>query len=191
MLKSDQAAANEAEPEDKVEDEELSLDFFLEPEPTENLQTEIDADTEISSQTTNADSTDNSITKPASVIDTSNIISTPTEQIQTLPDGTQYQIDNPQFMALPASHYVLQLTAVSSQAVLAEYLASAPVETSQLRIYQIRRNDTDWIVVTYGLFDSIDKARAEAQKVAPNAWAKSVSVIQQQINAYHNSIENP
>jgi len=124
-------------------------------------------------------------------LDSQQIIATRDEQIQTLADGTQYQIDNQQFMALPNDHYVLQLTAVSSQAVLAEYLSSAPVPVDTLRIYQVRRNGTDWIVVTYGLFESIEQARNEAKRVAPKAWAKSISVIQQQISAYQNTIENP
>ena len=109
-------------------------------------------------------------------------------EVGPMPDAlTPYDIDNSAFFALPVDHYVLQLTAVSSEATLAQYLLSAPVSVDSLRIYKIKRNKVDWIVVTYGLFESIEAARAVAKRVEPNAWAKSVAVIQQQISLYNQS----
>ncbi len=100
-----------------------------------------------------------------------------------------YFIDNQVFMSLPADRFVLQLTAVSNEAVLSEYLSSAPVPVDELRIYQIKRKQSDWIVVTYGLYENIEQARLAAKKIEPNAWAKSISVIQQQILAFQKAQE--
>jgi septal ring-binding cell division protein DamX len=98
-----------------------------------------------------------------------------------------YNIDNEEFFALPAELFVLQLTAVSSEPVLGQYLESISYDKKKIRIYKIRRNNNDWLVVTYGLFDTIDEARKAAASIAPNAWAKSISVIQQQILAFDHA----
>lgn len=115
------------------------------------------------------------------------IISVTKEQPTADVPANPYQIDNQIFMSLPADHFVLQLTAVSSEAVLAQYLESVPYEKEKLRIYKVKRNFTDWLVVTYGLFETIDVARQTAASIAPNAWAKSISVIQQQILAFDDA----
>lgn len=99
-----------------------------------------------------------------------------------------YLIDNQSLMTLPSDKYVLQLTAVSSESTLAQYLESKKLDPELTRIYKIRRSNADWLVVTYGVFDSISTARETAKTVDPNAWAKSVSVIQQQIAAYQQSL---
>ncbi|NVK25171.1 MAG: hypothetical protein HWE10_09615 [Gammaproteobacteria bacterium] len=156
--------------------EDSMLDFFLEPEDKTSVSQEPVAKTEPE------------LDDAGALISTAGISATPTETRFKLPSGIQYQIDNQQFMALPATHYVLQLTAVSSQEVLAEYLQSAPVSADKLRIYKVRRNQTDWIVVTHGLFETIEQARAEAKRIAPKSWAKSISVIQQQIAAYQKTL---
>lgn len=112
------------------------------------------------------------------------------EQTDVEPQSTneiRYRIDNQHFLSLPNDHFVLQLTAVSSQRILAQYLTSAPVDASELNIYKIRRSNSDWIVVTYGLFATIAEAREAATIIDPNAWAKSVAVIQQQINTFAQS----
>jgi len=115
------------------------------------------------------------------------IVTGETEQYPSIQTETFYKIDNQAFLSLPADHYVLQLTAVSSEATLAQYLLSAPVNLDLIRIYKIKRNQSDWIVVTYGLFTTIEQARIEAQRVEPNAWAKSVAVIQQQVTQFNQS----
>lgn len=98
-----------------------------------------------------------------------------------------YNINNETFFNLAPELFVLQLTAVSSEPVLGQYLESIPYDKEKIRIYKIRRNNSDWLVVTYGLFDTIDEARKTAASIAPNAWAKSISVIQQQILAFDNA----
>jgi septal ring-binding cell division protein DamX len=98
-----------------------------------------------------------------------------------------YNINNEEFFSLPAELFVLQLTAVSSEPVLGQYLESISYDRKKIRIYKIRRNNNDWLVVTYGLFDTIDEARKTAASIAPNAWAKSISVIQQQILAFDHA----
>ena len=118
-----------------------------------------------------------------------NIVSQSTESAAAQPSYPAYFIDNQAFMSLPADRFVLQLTAVSNEAVLSEYLSSAPVPVEELRIYQIKRKQNDWIVVTYGLFETIEQARQAAKRVEPNAWAKSISVIQQQILAFQKAQE--
>ncbi len=116
-----------------------------------------------------------------------NLVSSATESVSIEPAYPAYFIDNQKFMSLPADRFVLQLTAVSDEVVLSEYLSSAPVPVEELRIYRIKRKNKDWIVVTYGLFETIEQARQSAKQVEPNAWAKSVSVIQQQILAFQKA----
>jgi septal ring-binding cell division protein DamX len=99
----------------------------------------------------------------------------------------RYVIDNQAFLSLPRDKFSLQVTAVSSQEVLAEYLESAPLPAEAFKIYQVKRNNKDWIVVTYGIFDTIEDARAEATRILPKAWAKSIAVIQQQILAHQKN----
>ncbi|MDO6721205.1 hypothetical protein Q4575_17470 [Psychrosphaera sp. 1_MG-2023] len=139
-------------------------------------------------------SVENQLSKSAAaakqvVNDSDLIIATASENYPEQPQPSLYKIDNDAFMSLPKDRYVLQFTAVSSEPTLAEYLVSAPVKPSEFRIYKIQRNGTDWIVVTYGLFDTITQAREVASRLEPNAWAKSVSVIQQQIQTYNQRFE--
>lgn len=107
-----------------------------------------------------------------------------------MPATNPYNIDNQAFFTFPPDQYVLQLTAVSSEETLAKYLTSAPVPVDSLNIYQIRRNGKAWIVVTHGLYSSIAAARQDAANIDPNAWAKSVSVIQQQIRRFNQEVSN-
>lgn len=132
---------------------------------------------------TTSDNIGSASTDQALANDTSN----ETETQQT--SAPAYFIDNQTFMSLPADHFVLQLTAVSSEVVLSEYLASAPVSIDELNIYRIKRKKSDWIVVTYGLFETIEQARQAAVTIEANAWAKSISVIQQQILAFQKAQE--
>ena len=115
---------------------------------------------------------------------------TNSDQINVNQSQSLYKIDNSAFFSLPSDQFVLQLTAVSTQDTLVKYLESVNLDLSQVRVYQIARNGKDWIVVTYGVFPTIAAARAEAAKVEPKAWAKSVAVIQQQITSYQRSSVN-
>ena len=99
-----------------------------------------------------------------------------------------YLIDNQSLLALPSDKYVLQLTAVSTESTLEQYLTSKSLDPELTRIYKIKRNNADWLVVTYGVFDSIRAARQTAAAIDANAWAKSVSVIQQQIAVYQQNL---
>lgn len=149
---------------DPEQQEQVSLDFFL-PEGTKENE---------------------AIQQPEDKLEP-NLVSSPTESVATEPAYPAYFIDNQKFMSLPADRFVLQLTAVSNEAVLSEYLSSAPVPVEELRIYRIKRKKSDWIVVTYGLFETIEQAREAAKQVEPNAWAKPISVIQQQILAFQKA----
>ena len=117
------------------------------------------------------------------------ISATESEQYPSTYSEQLYLIDNQQFFHLPAEQYVLQLTAVSSESVLSEYLQYAPIKASDAKIYKIKRNEHDWFVVTYGLYASIDEARQSAKAIDSKAWAKSVKVIQSQITLYNRTIE--
>ena len=166
-----QSSANEAKAESKEaqvskENTEVSLDFFLPEGTDEELKPARDEDS----------------------LDPQ-IVSSSTEEAIVDANASAYFIDNQLFMSLPADRFVLQLTAVSNEVVLSEYLASAPVPVEELRIYRIKRKKSDWIVVTYGLFETIEQARQAAKVVEPNAWAKSISVIQQQILAFQKAQE--
>ena len=145
-------------------EKDVSMDFFLPSGTSENEP----------------------VQQPEDTLDP-NLVSSPTESVATEPTYPAYFIDNQKFMSLPADRFVLQLTAVSDEVVLSEYLSSAPVPVEELRIYRIKRKNKDWIVVTYGLFETIEQARQSAKQVEPYAWAKSVSVIQQQILAFQKA----
>jgi len=150
----------------------INMDFFLEP------QAETPADKPDLSRI------DDEPTLEQLINDSVNLIA---NQPKTKEIKNPYNIDNQIFFTLPPEQYVLQLTAVSSEPVLAKYLQSIPYAKEELRIYKVRRNSRDWIVVTYGLFETIEQARKTAASIAPNAWAKSVSVIQQQISAFNDA----
>lgn len=160
--------------------EEVSLDFFLPPGVDEKMPEKSNPQPEVEEITPLALPEDDS---------DPNIISSGTEQADDLEPSPVYNIDNQVFMSLPRERFVLQMTAVSSEEVLSEYIASAPIPAEDMRIYRIQRNGKDWIVVTYGLFESIESARQTAKRVEPNAWAKSISVIQQQILAFQQAQE--
>ncbi|MDA8621833.1 hypothetical protein N9L48_04220 [Psychrosphaera sp.] len=99
-----------------------------------------------------------------------------------------YEVNNEQMMLIKPNKFVLQLTAVSQESTLETYLKDKRLDTELTRIYKISRNNSDWLVVTYGIFDTIASARETAKKVDPNAWAKSVEAIQQQIKSYNESL---
>jgi len=181
----------------------ISMDFFLDledaqselekPESKKQVQTELNESSLVENTALDSDKIqvpdisriDQEPTLEELIQD--DIISVAKEQPSAEDPGKPYTIDNQIFMSLPADHFVLQLTAVSSEAVLAQYLESAPYEKDKLRIYMVKRNYTDWLVVTYGLFETIELARQTAASIAPNAWAKSISVIQQQILAFDDA----
>jgi energy-coupling factor transporter ATP-binding protein EcfA2 len=154
-------------------EEPINMDFFLEPQ----------AETS-SSDIPDLSRIDDEPTLEQLINDSVNLIA---NQPKTKEIKNPYNIDNQAFFTLPPEQYVLQLTAVSSEPVLAKYLQSIPYAKEELRIYKVRRNSRDWIVVTYGLFETIELARKTAASIAPNAWAKSISVIQQQISAFDDA----
>lgn len=168
------------ETEQESKNEPVSLDFFL-PEGVKDTALPQQSDEMISEPITPTNLPEDQLE--------SDIVASSTESAVVQPNYPTYFIDNQAFMSLPADRFVLQLTAVSNEAVLTEYLSSAPVPVEELRIYQIKRKQNDWIVVTYGLFETIEQARQAAKRVEPNAWAKSISVIQQQILAFQKAQE--
>ena len=168
------------ETEQESKKESVSLDFFL-PEGVKDNALPQQSDEVKPEQITPANLPEDQL-EP-------NVVASSTESAAVQPNYPTYFIDNQAFMSLPADRFVLQLTAVSNEAVLTEYLSSAPVPVEELRIYQIKRKQNDWIVVTYGLFETIEQARQAAKRVEPNAWAKSISVIQQQILAFQKAQE--
>lgn len=99
-----------------------------------------------------------------------------------------YRVNNQQMLSLPNNKFVLQLTAVSQESTLETYLIEKRLDAKLTRIYKISRNNSDWLVVTYGLFDTIASARETAKNIDQNAWAKSTEAIQQQIKSYNESL---
>lgn len=99
-----------------------------------------------------------------------------------------YRVNNQQMLSLPSNKFVLQLTAVSQESTLETYLIEKRLDAKLTRIYKISRNNSDWLVVTYGLFDTIASARETAKNIDQNAWAKSTEAIQQQIKSYNESL---
>lgn len=174
------AQLQEGEQKTSNEQEQVSLDFFL-PEGAKDTALPNAPELEIPNPSIPTTLPEDSL-EP-------NIVSSSTESALPQPSYPAYFIDNQAFMSLPADRFVLQLTAVSNEVVLTEYLSSAPVPIEELRIYRIKRKQNDWIVVTYGLFETIEQARQAAKQVEPNAWAKSISVIQQQILAFQKAQE--
>lgn len=99
-----------------------------------------------------------------------------------------YRVNNQQMLNLPSNKFVLQLTAVSQESTLETYLLEKRLDAKFTKIYKISRNNSDWLVVTYGLFDTIAEARETAKNIDQNAWAKSTEAIQQQIKSYNESL---
>ncbi|GAB2990548.1 AAA family ATPase [Psychrosphaera aestuarii] len=130
------------------------------------------------------DSTENKTIEPENGPKQSSDVLPPIEVLKV----AGYEINNSQMMSLPSSKYVLQLTAVSQESTLESYLKARNLDSTQTRIYKISRNNSDWLVVTYGVFDTISSARETAKKIDNNAWAKSVDAIQQQIKSFNESI---
>jgi septal ring-binding cell division protein DamX len=99
-----------------------------------------------------------------------------------------YPIQTQAMLALPTNKFVLQLTAVTQTRTLEDYLNQKQPAKEHTRIYRIERNGQTWLILTYGLFDTIAAAREEAKNIDMKAWAKSVSVIQQQIKTYNQTL---
>ncbi|WP_299266278.1 AAA family ATPase [uncultured Psychrosphaera sp.] len=156
------------------QDEPIDMDFFLYPEGEQATKEQAVKNKELAK--IDAEPTLDQLMKEDSAL---------VEQQKA--KENPYNINNEEFFSLPAELFVLQLTAVSSEPVLGQYLESISYDRKKIRIYKIRRNNNDWLVVTYGLFDTIDEARKTAASIAPNAWAKSISVIQQQILAFDHA----
>jgi septal ring-binding cell division protein DamX len=156
------------------QDEPIDMDFFLYPEGEQATKEQAVKNKELAK--IDAEPTLDQLMKEDSAL-------VEQQKVKENP----YNINNEEFFSLPAELFVLQLTAVSSEPVLGQYLESISYDRKKIRIYKIRRNNNDWLVVTYGLFDTIDEARKTAASIAPNAWAKSISVIQQQILAFDHA----
>jgi septal ring-binding cell division protein DamX len=159
------------------QDEPINMDFFLYPEGEQAQK----AQPAVNKKSNELAKIDAEPTLDQLMKEDSALVAEPKAK------ANPYNIDNEEFFSLPAELFVLQLTAVSSEPVLGKYLESISYDRKKIRIYKIRRNNNDWLVVTYGLFDTIDEARKTAASIAPNAWAKSISVIQQQILAFDHA----
>jgi len=157
-----------------------------------NVGSEMVSDLENDNDTaSDVSNSDDEVQQAAIAPDNTNVLTEDkSDQIDTTQTQTIYKIDNRAFFSLPSDQFVLQLTAVSSEATLTQYLQSAGLDRDKVKIYKVSRNNQDWIVVTYGLYRTIADARADAADVEPKAWAKSVAVIQQQISSYQTNAVN-
>ncbi|MFT2091923.1 SPOR domain-containing protein [Paraglaciecola sp. 2405UD69-4] len=93
-----------------------------------------------------------------------------------------------EIMALPNTHFVIQISALTNPKTLIDYVIEEKLE-SELWVYQVHRNQVNWYVLIYkASFPTIDAAKQHMLTLSPamlknTPFIKQVSQIQQEILA--------
>ncbi len=108
------------------------------------------------------------------------------EAMQAIESGT-YQYHNREVHKLNPSSYTLQLTGVSSEQTLAQFLRYHQLENTAM-VYTTQRNNKPWYVVIYQVYNSAEQARIAINKLpqqlqAIQPWPKSIAAIHQELAA--------
>ena len=106
--------------------------------------------------------------------------------VEPVPQAQQIMpADNAWYLQQPDSKVVIQLLAVTQQTIAEQFVAKQSLQVLG-KVYQTRRNDKIWWVVTYGSFDNLNAAR-EVLASLPEAvrknqpFYKKISKIKQEI----------
>ena len=90
---------------------------------------------------------------------------------------------NREFLALPASDYVIELAHSANAADFAALRGSLQLTRGQLYELHLRRDSGDWWLLVWASFDSVDAARAARAELPADAtinagWPRRVGVLQ-------------
>jgi len=100
-------------------------------------------------------------------------------------EQTQISQDNIWYMQQPDTNSVIQLLAVTQQEVSDNFIAQFNLQ-QQTHIYQTKRNNKIWWVVTFGSFESINEAKSAINTLSAGVrknkpFYKKISKIKQEI----------
>jgi septal ring-binding cell division protein DamX len=90
---------------------------------------------------------------------------------------------NREFLALPASDYVIELAHSANAADFAALRASLQPTRGQLYELHLRRDNGDWWLLVWGSFDSVDAARGARAELPADAainagWPRRIGALQ-------------
>jgi septal ring-binding cell division protein DamX len=90
---------------------------------------------------------------------------------------------NREFLALPASDYVIELAHSANAAELAALRTALQLPRGQLYELHLRRDNGDWWLLVWASFDSVDAARAARAELPADAainagWPRRIGVLQ-------------
>ena len=99
---------------------------------------------------------------------------------------------NREFLALPASDYVIELAHSANAADLAALRATLQLPRGQLYELHLRRDNGDWWLLVWGNFDSVDAARAARAELPPDAainagWPRRIGALQSEARLVSSS----
>lgn len=99
---------------------------------------------------------------------------------QSTPTGAR---GNREFLALPASGYVIELAHSTNPAELAALHASLQLTHGELYELHLRRDNGDWWLLVWASFDSVDAARAARSELPADAainagWPRRIGALQ-------------
>jgi septal ring-binding cell division protein DamX len=99
---------------------------------------------------------------------------------QSAPSGAR---GNHEFLALPASDYVIELAHSTNAAELATLRASLQLTRGELYELHLSRDNGDWWLLVWASFDSVDTARAARNELPADAainagWPRRIGALQ-------------
>jgi septal ring-binding cell division protein DamX len=99
---------------------------------------------------------------------------------------------NPEFLALPASDYVIELAHSANAADFAALRESLQLPRGQLYELHLRRDSGDWWLLVWGSFDSVDGARAARAELPADAainagWPRRIGALQSEARRISSS----
>ncbi len=99
---------------------------------------------------------------------------------------------NPEFLALPASDYVVELAHSASSADFAALRGSLQLTRGQLYQLHLRGDNGDWWLLVWGSFDSVDAARSARAELPANAainagWPRRIGALQSEARRVSSS----
>jgi len=147
--------------------------------------TEIMTEAETARYNTNQDEEENPVDGP--VLKSSSLNIAAKSVMQTMPDTTSkiepiiagINRSNDWLLAQPANHYVLQLISAVEITTITGFLQDTTLDKTQLALYRMNKSGKDWHVLVYGLYPTLEQARAAiaslpAKARAEKPWPKAI-----------------
>ena len=99
---------------------------------------------------------------------------------------------NHEFLALPASDYVIELAHSANAADLVSLRASLQLKRGELYELHLHRDSGDWWLLVWGNFDSVDAARTARAELPADAainagWPRRIGVLQSEARRVSSS----